>query len=110
MPRTTNALRILDQRYKFDPVDLDEERFHAQIAGLIHDVREEAGLTQQELAARVGTTQSVISRLEDADYEGHSLQMLSRIAHALNRRVTIRVEAEPAEPKHRRRQLARAGG
>jgi predicted transcriptional regulator len=42
------------------------------------------------LARRVGTTQSVISRLEDAGYEGHSLAMLNRIAAAMERRVEIR--------------------
>jgi transcriptional regulator with XRE-family HTH domain len=43
-----------------------------------------------ELAARVGTTPSVISRLEYDDYDGHSLAMLRRIAAALNKRVEIR--------------------
>jgi hypothetical protein len=38
----------------------------------------------------VGTTPSVISRLEDDDYEGHSLAMLCRVAAALNKRVEIR--------------------
>jgi hypothetical protein len=38
----------------------------------------------------IGTTASVISRLEDADYEGHSLAMLRRIAAALDKRVEIR--------------------
>jgi hypothetical protein len=41
------------------------------------------------LAKLVGTTASVICRLEDADYEGHSLAMLNRIAGALNKRVKI---------------------
>jgi len=40
--------------------------------------------------ARVGTTPSVISRLDDDDYDGHSLAMLRRIAAALNKRVEIR--------------------
>jgi hypothetical protein len=31
----------------------------------------------------------VISRLEDADYSGHSLKMLQRIGAALNRRLEI---------------------
>jgi transcriptional regulator with XRE-family HTH domain len=44
-------------------------------------------MTQKELAARVGTTPSVISRLENDDYDGHSLAMLRRVAAALNRRV-----------------------
>ena len=51
--------------------------------------RTEAGLSQRQLAKLVGTTASVICRLEDADYEGHSLAMLQRIAAALNRQVTI---------------------
>jgi predicted transcriptional regulator len=42
------------------------------------------------LAERIGTKQSVISRLEDADYEGHSLTMLQRIATALGQCVEIR--------------------
>jgi len=37
----------------------------------------------------VGTTDSVISRLEDADYAGHPLKMLQRISVALNRRLEI---------------------
>ena len=53
------------------------------MAGLVHDLRTQAGLTQKELAARIGTTPSVISRLEDADYGGHSLSMLRRIAAAV---------------------------
>jgi len=42
------------------------------------------------LAELVGTTQSVIARLEDADYEGHSLSMLQRIATAVNKRLEVR--------------------
>jgi len=57
---------------------------------LIYDLRAGAGLSQRELAALINTTASVICRLEDADYEGHSLSMLRRIAAALNRRVEIR--------------------
>jgi hypothetical protein len=41
----------------------------------------------------IGTTQSVISRLEDADYRGHSLRMLARIAAALNQRLTVSMAA-----------------
>jgi transcriptional regulator with XRE-family HTH domain len=42
------------------------------------------------LAKKVGTTASAICRLEDADYEGHSLAMLRRIAEALGKRIEIR--------------------
>lgn len=58
---------------------------------LIRVLRKEAGLTQGELAGRVGTTQSVISRLESDEYEGHSLSMLYRIGVALDRRIVVDV-------------------
>ncbi|MGH8066652.1 MAG: hypothetical protein ACRERE_15735 [Candidatus Entotheonellia bacterium] len=38
----------------------------------------------------MGTTASVICRLEDTAYEGHSLAMLHHIAAALDQRVEIR--------------------
>lgn len=65
------------------------------MAQLIYDARTKAGLTQKELAKLVGTTQSVIARLEDADYEGRSLTMLNRIAGALARRVEVRFVPVP---------------
>ncbi|MCY7320620.1 MAG: helix-turn-helix transcriptional regulator, partial [Phormidesmis sp. CAN_BIN36] len=51
--------------------------------------RTQAGLTQQQLADRIGTKQSVIARLEDAEYEGHSLSMLQKIAQALDQQLEI---------------------
>lgn len=62
---------------------------NAEVAQLIYEARTQAGLTQQQLADLIGTQQPVIARLEDADYEGHSLSMLQQIAQALNRRVDI---------------------
>jgi len=61
-------------------------------------MRNAAGLSQQQLAELIGTTQSVISRLEDADYEGRSLSLLERIATALNQKLTVVMTArEPEE-------------
>ena len=72
--RTTDAVEILHQRFvKGNPereASLHEERVNANIAQIIYDLRTQAGLSQAELAQMIGTTQSVISRLEDADYEG----------------------------------------
>jgi ribosome-binding protein aMBF1 (putative translation factor) len=66
----------------------------AEIASKIYELRQQAGLTQKQLAKRIGTTQSVISRLEDADYKGHSLEMLRRIAVALHCRLEIGIVPE----------------
>lgn len=88
------ASRFLYDRYiAGDPKreeEYEEEVINAEIARKIHELRTKAGLTQQELADRVGTSKSAICRLEDADYEGHSLSMLKRIAEALDKRVEIR--------------------
>jgi DNA-binding XRE family transcriptional regulator len=92
--RTTDGIEILHRRYVEGrperEAELDEARADIAVAEKIYKLRTQAGLTQRQLAKRVGTTASVICRLEDADYEGHSLAMLNRIAAALNKRVEIR--------------------
>jgi len=72
---------------------VDEEKLNAQVARMIYEARLKAKLTQKQLADLAETTQPVIARLEDADYEGHSLTMLRRIAEALNRRVEVQFVA-----------------
>lgn len=58
---------------------------------MIYDLRQLAGLTQKQLAELIGTKQPVISRLEEADYGGHSLEILRRIAAALHCRLEIKI-------------------
>jgi DNA-binding XRE family transcriptional regulator len=96
MPRrtkTTDAIEIIHARYfRGKPEMLEmlaEARANDDVARKIYDLRNAAGLTQRQLAKLVGTTASVICRLEDADYEGHSLAMLNRIAAAVNKKVKI---------------------
>jgi len=91
--RTSDALVLLDKLTGNSPemADLiEQERANLDIARKIYELRTKAGFSQAELAKRIGTTQSVISRLEDADYDGHSLALLRRIASALEKRVEIR--------------------
>ena len=90
--KTSDAIKILDSRTGNDPkltALIAEEAENLRIARNIYQLRTKAGLTQAELARRIGTTQSVISRLEDADYEGYSLPMLQRIAAALDNRIEV---------------------
>ena len=90
---TTDAVEIITRRYFTGRKDLDE-RYEQEVANLevarkLYELRTKAGLTQRQLAKLVGTSPSAICRLEDADYEGHSLSMLRRIAAALNKQVEI---------------------
>jgi len=91
---TSDAVEILHRRYYKGKPDrlaqLEEARAEDKLARSIYELRQQAGLTQEKLAKLVGTTPSVISRLEDSDYDGHSLTMLKRIAAAVDKRVEIR--------------------
>jgi transcriptional regulator with XRE-family HTH domain len=71
-------------------LSLQRERENLGIAAQVYNRRTQAGLTQKQMAGLIGTTQSVISRLEDSDYQGHSLAMLRKIATALNQSVEVR--------------------
>jgi len=87
------ATKILDELDRGDRdlrAMIDEELLNLEVAQLIYDARTAAGLTQTELAEMVGTSQSVIARLEDSDYDGHSLSTLRRIADTLGHRIEVR--------------------
>jgi ribosome-binding protein aMBF1 (putative translation factor) len=71
---------------------VEEESIRLDIAQALYRLRSEAGLTQAQLAERIGTTQSAIARLEDTDYEGHSLAVLRRVARALGKRLVLSFE------------------
>jgi ribosome-binding protein aMBF1 (putative translation factor) len=96
---TTDAVEILERITGNDKKlrrMIEVARINVIVSEMIYEARTAAGLTQAALARRVGTTQSVISRLEDADYEGHSLTMLQRIAEALHVRLELRFVPEVA--------------
>jgi len=95
MAKTTDAVELLRSRYVKGiakrKASLRRERFNANVAQLVYDFRMRQQVTQTELAIAIGTTQPVISRLEDADYQGHSLSMLHRIAEAFGYQVELKL-------------------
>ena len=92
--KTKNALDLIHKDVGDGPgfrAMVEEETLNACVAREIYERRTAARLTQRELADLVETSQSVIARLEDADYDGHALSMLRRIAEALKLRVEVRL-------------------
>lgn len=92
--RTTDAVAILEDMHGDDyelKEMVDEATINARVAQLIYQARKEAGLSQRALAKLIGTKQPAIARLEDAEYEGHSLSMLQRIADALGKKVDLKL-------------------
>ena len=90
--RITDAVEIIERHYGNHP-EWDklvaEEVLKANVGQLVHDLRVESGLSQTRLARIVGTSQSVISRVENADYEGSALEILARVCFALHRNISV---------------------
>ncbi len=97
MARTRNALKIL-ARVTGDAAGIRAgiaaAKINMEVAQMIYEARTKAGLSQRELAELIGSQQPVIARLEDANYEGHSLTMLQRIAAVLEQRLELRFVPE----------------
>ena len=94
MGKTMEKMEIIDSNFG-DNAQMQKicegETIKAHVAQVIYDLRSSAGLSQKELADLIGTTCSVISRLEDGKYEGNYLPMLNCIAGALNFEVKIEI-------------------
>jgi ribosome-binding protein aMBF1 (putative translation factor) len=94
--KTSDAIAILENRYvKNRPArlrTLAQMESALDVARQLYDLRTNAGLSQRALARHIGTSASVICQLEDAEYRGHSLRMLQRLANALKQRVVITFE------------------
>jgi len=68
----------------------DQQVAIVHVAQMIRHWRDEASLTQSELAKRVNTKQAVISRLESSDNESMpNLETLIQIAHACGQRLLL---------------------
>lgn len=91
----TDAVELLYRRYINDNLEmqamLEEEESNLELAQIIYDLREDAGLTHQQLADITGIDPDEIIRLEECDYEGNMLVKLRRIAAALHKKIHIDV-------------------
>ena len=67
----------------------EEEKQALMLAIKIAELREKKGLSQQQLAKLMGTSQQAISRIESGEYEGFTLKTLEKIAGATGMKVKI---------------------
>ena len=112
MKRKTNFNKYLEEQLRDKDFAARFEKAGEawDIALKLAALRKESGMSQKELAERVGTTQQQISRLESPSYEGHSLSMLRRVAGFLGATVHVELKKERgregmgvAEPQSRYR-------
>ncbi len=93
MARRKTLLDELHEEITANPVM--NETYQAELARLelanqILDARQRAGLTQAQLAERIGTKQPAVARMERGDYQGHNVGTLAKIAIATGTHVEIR--------------------
>jgi ribosome-binding protein aMBF1 (putative translation factor) len=66
-----------------------EERQALKLAMKVVKLREKKGLSQQQLANLMGTSQQAISRIESGEYEGFTLKTLEKLAEATGTQLKI---------------------
>jgi transcriptional regulator with XRE-family HTH domain len=86
-----NCLResFVDEEYRHSYA---ESFMNSFVAAQIKTLREEAPLTQAQLAIKVGTKQAGISRLENVNYSSWKVETLRRLARAFGVRLKITFE------------------
>ncbi len=98
---TRDATKILERMIGDDSELLLQIALSDIAAGIseqLYEARTERGLTQNELAEMVGTSQSAVARVENADYDGHSIRTLARIACTLKFRLQVKFTKEDERP------------
>jgi UDP-N-acetylglucosamine 1-carboxyvinyltransferase len=84
------------------PVDTADDRAHESrakgIGSLVRDARRHHGLTQQQLAERLGTSQSAVARIEQGN-QNLTLELLGRLSAALESEL---ISLGPTGPTHLR--------
>lgn len=94
--KATNFDVFLKEQFK-DP-DFAERFKRAgkawDVAMQLVSLRKRSGLSQKELARKVGSSQQQISRLESPYYEGHSLSMLRRVTETLGGELRVEIKAK----------------
>ena len=93
MPKHLKFTEVVAPRLKNDPEfrrAYEQRRFIQETAVAVRHLREEAGLTQAELAKRVGVSQPVIARLENGqDDRAPRFETLRRIGEVFGRQVEV---------------------
>ena len=91
---------VKNKRRESAPDTRTEVEHDLALGQLIYDLRTDSGLSQRQLAERMGTTQSVISRLEEGGGARNRIDTLARVATALDRHLVVSFpEKVPAKLK-----------
>lgn len=80
------------EMYKKDPGmkrRVEKEKEKMRLAWQIRQLRQQAGLSQEQLAKIIGTSRTAITRMENEGYDRYSLHTLRRVAEALDAELVV---------------------
>ena len=107
MPFTSSTVVAIDRRTRDDPdfaaavqAELQAMRIDQELVAL----RNASGLSQRQLAAKLGVKQPVIARLEAGKTRNIGLQTLVRAVKAMNGRIEVSITPEGRSRRTGRRQ------
>jgi transcriptional regulator with XRE-family HTH domain len=98
MATTRNFVDVIRRKLKANPrleEAVERESLNTHLAMSLYEARESENLTQDQLAECINSHQSLIARIENAEYDGRSVNTLFKIARALNREIRIEFFKRP---------------
>ncbi len=106
MPLKTSTIDAIDKRIKDDPefaaaVETELQTMH--IEQELVALRTASGMSQRQLAAKLGVKQPVIAKLESGKSRNIGLQTLVRAVKALNGRVTVSISRDQGRIRRARK-------
>jgi DNA-binding XRE family transcriptional regulator len=107
---TPEAAAYLDWRDEFlaDPEHraiYEEEAAKGELWLQLVEARQQAGLTQQQMAERIGVSQAQVARIEKEGYDAYTLNTLRRYVAALGDEFSLEVRITKREPGERAEHL-----
>lgn len=101
---TSDGLEILDRLFGADDPnwerDVRRARSEIAVGQQIYALRKKRGLTQAQLAKMANTSVPAISRIENANYDGHSLKVLRKLVQLMDGQLRISIEGnEPSDSR-----------
>ena len=78
----------------------EEEAAKKELWLQLVEARQEAGLTQQEVATRLGVSQAQVARMEKRGYDAYTLTSLRRYVEALGGGFYLQVSVRHKQPVH----------
>jgi DNA-binding XRE family transcriptional regulator len=75
----------------------EEESAKSELWFQLVEARQQAGLTQKELAERIGVTQSQVARIEKRGYDAYTLNTLRKYVAALGEGYSLEVRIHTPE-------------